>query len=308
MENKVPSFLLERDASFSYDRGHGKVKSPFIERGIDSVGTVLRTAYVQWETSSKDNCLQEIDARVKILFLFFYIIIVSLKKDVLPEVLIGAFVFILAAISRMNLYSIYKKVLFFGLFFGFLVALPSALNLITEGEIIFPLAHLSKPYSFWIYRIPEEIGITREGALVVVMLTSRVMNSLAISLLVLYSTPFPEIIRGLKILQVPDGFLMVLNLTYKCIFIFAKTVEEMHLAKKSRLAGQISNTEARRWIAGRLAFVFKKTTLRSEEIFKAMQSRGFSDEVKVHGIRNLRAADWVSSLILFFVGILFLWM
>jgi energy-coupling factor transporter transmembrane protein EcfT len=140
------------------------------------------------------------------------------------------------------------------------------------------------------------------------MLTSRVMNSLALSFFVLYTTPFPEIIKALKVLKVPDGFLMIITLSYKYMFIFAKTVEDMHLAKKSRLAGQVSNAEARRWVTGRVAFIFKKIMLRCEEIFKAMVSRGFSDHIKIYGVRKLRVRDWVTGGALVIVGALFLWM
>jgi cobalt/nickel transport system permease protein len=308
MKSKMPSFLLERPSSDSFSRVRGGLKMPFIERGMHHVAHVIKTGYIQWETASKNDFFQSIDARIKVLFLLFYIIIVSLKKDILPEALIGLFVFALAMISRLNIFSLYKRVLFFGFIFGFLIALPSAFNMITKGEIIFPIVHLSQPYRFWIYQIPEEIGLTKEGVNGVMMLTLRVMNSLALSLFILYTTPFPEIIRALKLLKVPDEFLMIITLSYKYMFIFAKTIEDMHLAKKSRLVGQVSNTEARRWIAGRIAFIFKKTRQRCEEIFKAMQSRGFPGSIKIYSVRKLRTQDWITGVIFFLVGVLFLWM
>lgn len=308
MKNNVPSFLLERPSSDSFNRGKGSLKIPFIEKGIHYLASVIKTGYIQGETASKDYFFQRIDARIKVLFLIFYIIIVSLKKEILPEVLIGAFVFSLMLISRLNIASLYKRVFFLGFIFGFLIALPSALNIITKGEIILPVLHLSKPYSFWIYQIPEEIGFTREGVYGVMMLTSRVINSLALSFFVLYTTPFPEIIKALKVLKVPDGFLMIITLSYKYMFMFAKTVEDMHLAKKSRLAGQVNNTDARQWIAGRIAFIFKKTMLRCEEIFKAMISRGFSDKIKIYGVKKLYVRDWVTGITFLLTGVLFLWM
>jgi cobalt/nickel transport system permease protein len=307
MKSKMPSFLLERPSSDSFSRAGCGLKMPFIEKGMHHVAHVIKTGYIQWETASKNDFFQSIDARIKVLFLLFYVIIVSLKRDILPEVLIGLFVFTLAVISRLNIFSLYKRVLFFGFIFGFLIALPSAFNMITKGEIIFPLIHLSKPYRFWIYQIPEEIGLTREGMNGVMLLTSRVMNSLALSFFVLYTTPFPEIIRALKLLKIPDGFLMIITLSYKYMFIFAKTIEDMHLAKKSRLAGQVSNADARRWIAGRMAFIFKKIKLRYEETFKTMQSRGFSGSIKIYSVRKLRMHDWITGIILFSVGVLFLW-
>ncbi len=299
--------MVEKPSSDSFKRGKGDMKIPFIEKGVHHLGDVIKTGYIQWETASKDNFFQGIDARIKVLFLLFYVIIVSLKKDILSEVLIGAFVFILTVISRLNIFTFYKRVIFFGFIFGFLVALPSAFNVITRGEIIIPILHLSKPYSLWVYRIPKEIGLTREGVYGVAMLTSRVMNSLALSFFVLSITPFSEIMKALKVLKVPDSFVIIMTLSYKYMFIFAKTLEDMHLAKKSRLAGQVSNAEARTWIAGRIAFIFKKTMLRCEEIFKAMLGRGFSDNIKIYGVEKLRALDWVTGVAFFLVGVLFLW-
>jgi cobalt/nickel transport system permease protein len=307
MKSNVPSFLLERPASNSFIKSPGGLKISFIEKGLGHLAEVIKTGYVQWETASSDHFSQKIDARVKVLFLLFYVIIVSLKKDILSEVLIGAFVFLLTLLSRLDIFNLYKRVLFFAFLFGFLIALPSALNVITKGEIIVPLLHLSRPYRFWIYRIPEEIGLTREGVYGVLMLSSRVMNSLALSFFVLQTTSFTEIIKALKVLKVPDTFLMIVILSYKYVFIFAKTIEEMYLAKKSRMAVKVSDAEARRWIAGRLAFLFKKSRLRCEEIFKAMLGRGFSNNIKFYGVRKLQARDWVGGAVLFLVGVLFLW-
>ena len=298
---------MAKPASCDYRQGQGKIKTSFLEKGIHHLADIIKTGYVQGETAALDNFFQKIDARIKVLFLLVFVIIVSLKKDILSEFLIGIFVALLVIISRLNLFSFYRRVLFLGFIFGFLISLPSACNVITRGEIILPILQLSKPYSFWIYRIPAEIGITREGMYGVAMLTLRVTNSLALSFFVLYTTTFPEIIKALKILRIADGFLMIITLSYKYIFIFARTVEDMHLAKKSRLAGQVSNAEARRWIAGRIAFIFKKTQLRCEEIFKAMLGRGFSEHVRIYGVGKLQPQDWAVSVVFSLMGILFLW-
>ena len=298
---------MAKPASCDYRQGQGKIKTSFLEKGIHHLADIIKTGYVQGETAALDNFFQKIDARIKVLFLLVFVIIVSLKKDILSEFLIGIFVALLVIISRLNLLSFYRRVLFLGFIFGFLISLPSACNVITRGEIILPILQLSKPYSFWIYRIPAEIGITREGMYGVAMLTLRVTNSLALSFFVLYTTTFPDIVKALKILRIADGFLMIITLSYKYIFIFARTVEDMHLAKKSRLAGQVSNAEARRWIAGRIAFIFKKTQLRCEEIFKAMLGRGFSEHVRIYGVGKLQPRDWAVSVVFSLMGVLFLW-
>ena len=306
MASRIPSFLLDRPLPGVFKQERGKVNIPFIEEGMNHLGDVIKKEYIQWELSSKDGFLQKIDARIKVLFLLFFVIIVSLKRSLLPELYIGFFVFVLVLLSRLRMVMFYKRVFFLGFFFGFLVAFPAAFNVITKGEIIGPVIKLSRPLNFWIYHIPADIGITREGIYGVARLTMRVINSLSLSFLVLYTTPFPEIVRALKVLKVPDTFLIILSLCYKYIFIFSKTVEDMHLAKKSRMVREASNTEAREWIAGRMAFIFRKSRMRCEEVFNAMIGRGFSDTIKLYSIRKMRPRDWYVGILFLFIGVLFL--
>lgn len=308
MASRIPPFLLVRSTARSFKQGTGKVRLPFLERGIDHLAGVIRNGYVQWEFSSQNGFFQRIDARVKVLFLLFFILIVSLKRDVLPETCLWIFVVALTLFSRLNILKVYRRVFLLGFVFGFLVALPSAFNMITKGEIILSIANLQRSYRFWIYHIPADIGITREGIHAVAMLTLRVINSLSLSFLVLYTTPVQEIIRALKVLKVPDSFLMIVTLCYKYIFIFSKTVEEMHLAKKNRTIRELNHGEAREWIADRMAFIFRKARLRCEEVFKAMIGRGFSDSIKFYGFRKMRMTDWYAAIFLFFAGFLFLMM
>jgi energy-coupling factor transporter transmembrane protein EcfT len=124
----------------------------------------------------------------------------------------------------------------------------------------------------------------------------------------LYTTPFHEVIRAFKVLKVPDSFLMIITLCYKYIFIFSKTVEDMHLAKKSRIVRELNQGEAREWIAGRMAFIFRKSRLKCEDVCKAMIGRGFSDSIKFYGFRKMRMADWCAAIFFFLAAILFLFM
>jgi cobalt ECF transporter T component CbiQ len=306
MASRIPSFLLDRPLSGVFKQERGKVNIPFIEEGMNHLADVIKKEYIQWELSSGKGFLQKIDARIKVIFLLFFVMIVSLQRSLLPELYIGIFVFILVSLSRLRMVMFYKRVFFLGFFFGFLVAFPAAFNVITKGEIIGPVIRLSRPLNFLIYHIPSDIGITREGIYGVARLTMRVINSLSLSFLVLYTTPFAEIVRALKVLKVPDTFLIILTLCYKYIFIFSKTIEDMHLAKKGRMVREANNTEAREWIAGRMAFIFRKSRLRCEEVFSAMIGRGFADTIKLHSIRKMRPKDWFAGILFLLIGVLFL--
>jgi len=279
----------------------------YLDKGIESFVGILKEGYIQWESASKKGFFHELDTRIKVVFWLFFIIIVSLKKEILPELGIFFSIFGLVVLSRVNLVSFYKKIFFLGFLFGFLISLPSALNVIIHGKVLIPIITFSKAYDFLGYQIPEVIGFTKEGFSVVAMLTLRVLNSLSISFLILYTTPFHEIIKALKVLKVPDAFLIIISLTYKYIFIFTRIVADMHLAKKSRLVGVVNKAEARNWIAGRIAFIFKKTQLKCDDVFKAMIGRGFSGEIKLYQYQKMTGRDWIVGIFLFTLGSLFLW-
>jgi cobalt/nickel transport system permease protein len=305
VDSKIPSFLLNTPYRHPVGITGVAARISFLDKSVDHLGEVIKTTCVQWDTAHRNGFFQDLDARIKVLFMLFFVVIVSIKRDLFPEVLLGSLFFMLAALSRLNLLSFYKKVFFLAFVFGFLIALPSSLNIITRGEIVIPIAHLSKPYSIWMYSIPETIGITGQGIRGVMMLTLRVMNSLTLSFLIIYTTPFTEIMKALKSLKVPDAFLMIMTLCYKYIFIFAQTLEDVHLAKKSKTV-EVSAAETRSWIAGRIAFLLRKTRIRCEETFDGMLARGFCGDVTLYACKKMRRKDIVAGSCFLIIGMLLL--
>lgn len=278
----------------------------YLDKGIEGFAGLFTEGHAQWDLSSRKSFMHDLDARIKIIFWLFLVVVISIKRTVFPEAVICLFIFGLAALCRFNLISFYKKVLVLAFVFGFLIALPSALNVIVPGKVILPMLNLKQPHDYWIYHVPQVIGITKEGVSIVSLLTLRVANSLALSFLILYTTPFAEIIKALKIIRVPDTFLIIITMTYKYIFTFAHIVSDMYLAKKARLVRVPGGKESRDWIAGRIAFVFKKTQIECEEVFKAMNARGFSGEVRLYHHRKINGRDWITGLCLISAGIGFL--
>jgi energy-coupling factor transporter transmembrane protein EcfT len=295
MRDRIPSFLLRRTASSFPEKRSGHLGTAFLDRGMNGLARFIRTSYVQWEFSRTDGMFQRLDARVKLSFLLLFAVIISLKTTLPAELAIALFFLVLAVGSRLPLLHFYRRVLLLGFAFGLLLGLPSAFNVVVPGHVVMPIVTLRQPHQFYVYHIPQTIGV-------------RVINSCAASFLVLYTTPFSEVIRALKILRAPDLILMIIALFYKYTFVFADTVEEMYLAKKSRMPVAITNKEARVWVAGRMALLFRRTQLKCEEVFKAMLARGFTGEVTMCGKKSLLGLDWAAGVCLLAVGLLFLWM
>jgi cobalt ECF transporter T component CbiQ len=304
--NRIPAFLLERRSPHPPGRTNEAVSIPFLERGIHRFSRIVRNGYAHWESSNREGVLQRVDARIKVLFLSFWIVLVSLKHAIPPQAGISAFVFLLYCLSRLEVRRIYGRVLVIGLVFGVLIPFFSLFNLFSGGVPILPVIRLPWQPALWGHRLPEVIGVTREGAHGVAILFLRITNSVALSFLLLHTTPFPDIVRALRVFRVPDVFVVIITLSYKYLFLFSRTVEDMHLAKRSRLLGAPPGREARRWMAERLAILYRKSQLRCEGIFQAMVARGFSSDVRLGGFRPLNASDWCAASVLFGAGALFL--
>ena len=144
-------------------KGGHKAPRSYLEKGLDHIAKMVKNSYVQWELSSRKGFFQELDARVKVIFMLLMLIAVNVRKDLPTELIIAAFVLILALASRVGLKVMYARVAFVGFFFGFLIALPSSLNIITPGQLVLPIFSLHKAHSLWVYTIPKEVGLTAGG-------------------------------------------------------------------------------------------------------------------------------------------------
>jgi cobalt ECF transporter T component CbiQ len=308
MTEKIPSFLTTRSPIKPEAAASGGMGLSYLHKGMEYAASVLRTGFIQWEMASKGGFFQRIDARVKVLFLFSFILLVSLKKTLQAETIIALFLLGLTMASRLPLSKHYGKILFLTFIFGFLLVFPAAFNIFSPGKMLWVLIHFEKGWAWGPVTLPPEIGLTDTGLQRVALLSLRVMNSLSISFLVFATTPFNEFIKALKVFRVPDVFLMTITLTYKYIFIFVQTVYDIHLAKKSRLTGPESDRAARQWISGRLAFIFRKSQQQCEEVFKAMTARGLSDTVRLPRMPRLSTRDWAAAAGLLLVGgLLLIW-
>lgn len=305
MKEEIPAFLLQEEPMRA-PRGKKGLPPTFLDRSIHSLSKFILTTYREWETSSQRGLFQKIDSRVKIVFLIYFIVIVSLLKNINSEILLGTLILILCIFSRLPLLQFYKKVFITGGIFGFLIPLPSALNLFTPGEFLLPFFSLPSSFIPSASVFPEVIGITREGLWGVLMIACRVINSLSITLLIFYTTPFPEMMRGISFFRIPEAMVMIITLTYKYVFLSVKMIQEMYLARKARYIGGEKESAMRSWVAGRITFIFHRSQRRFEEVYRAMVSRGFDGKIKNPSHPPLCLKDLLAGIFFLLSGILFL--
>ncbi|MEJ5377684.1 MAG: cobalt ECF transporter T component CbiQ [bacterium] len=262
-----------------------------MEKALAQLCAMVRRLYVQWDLAVKNGLLQKLDPRVKLALIATTVVMASLKQGLGAQLLLGSILLGLTLLSKIPLREVQGRAILLAVLFGILLPAPSALNLVNKGEVLIPVLHLKEPARFLWFHVEETVGFTRGGLGAVAVLGLRIMNSVTVTLLVLNTTSFTEIVRALKHFKLPDTLVWVILLTYRYIFVLVNLVEQMHRARSARLVKGTSSAETRKWTAHGIAFVFEKTQLRCQEIFRAMQSRGFSGQVRVEPLGGLAAGD-----------------
>lgn len=91
-----------------------------------------------------------------------------------------------------------------------------------------------------------------------------------------YSTKWNETSKALKVFFVPDIFILVLEITLKYIYILGEAALEMFYALKLRSVGR--NTNKYTSLSGIIGSLFLKSKEMGEEMYSAMECRGFTGE------------------------------
>lgn len=247
----------------------------FWEKTVRHVTGALERALVAEGLASRPGLLQGLDPRAKVLTILLLIVSVALLHSV-PLLIAFAFLpLVLSSLSRISPAFFLKRVgLFVPLFTG-IIALPALFT--TPGRPLFTL---------W-----EGVAITEQGSRAALTLVLRSWDTLSLAVLLVLTTRWDHLLRSLRVLMVPRAFVLVLQMTHRYIYIFLRSINSMFIARRSRTVGPQPAGENRRFLASSMATLLARSHHMSQEVYLAMQSRGFRGDVMVMDNFSLRKRD-----------------
>ncbi|MDA8160174.1 MAG: cobalt ECF transporter T component CbiQ [Desulfobacteraceae bacterium] len=268
-------------------------QSRFLDKTLLSVARVAEYSFFSEVYARRGGVLQALDIRVKLLSFLAIIVLLSLLHS--PEALWLAYgaTILLALLSRVPLGFFQKRVWLFVPLFSAAVVLPALLNVITPGEPLLVLARFSHPHAWGPYTIPAEVAITRQGLWGAIVFVSRVAASVSFAVLLTVTTRWSDIFSGLRALMVPRIFVVTLSMTERYIFVFLRLIQEMYRARKSRTIRPLSSAAGRSWVASRVGVTFTRSMEMSEDIYRAMLSRGFRGDFPTVNRYRCKWADYL---------------
>lgn len=246
-------------------------------RTADAVAHSVTDVLENEALAARPGLLQRLDPRVKLVTLALYAVTASLVHSVRVLLALVLLTLVLAAASRVRVAAFARKVWLSAGLLAFLIALPSALAWFTPGAVAFTIGPLT---------------FTQPGVMGVLTLVTRVAAAAGIALLIIWTMRWPDLLRALSALHMPDVVVATLGMAQKQILTLLRTVEQVHLARESRTLTRGSAREDREWVTERMAFVLRKSLKTADDVYDAMLARGYTGAMP--SLRRLRIgpADW----------------
>jgi cobalt/nickel transport system permease protein len=283
--------------------GAGRGRRPaqgYLARSLAGITGAFEQTLFAEEIAQQTGLLQSLDPRAKLAGALALLLAISLSRSLPVIAALYLLTLPLAAASRVPMGFYLKRVWLFMPFFTGIIALPAIFSVFTPGP---PLLVLVDDAPRHLY-----LAVTRPGVVTAAFLLLRVATSVAVALLLVLTTRWAVLLRALRVLHVPKAFVLILGMTYRYIFLLLQTANHMFLARRSRLVGRLSPAEDRRWIAGSAGTLLSKSYALSEDVYLAMQSRGFRGEVQALGMPAWQARDSAALVLALAMAALAVWL
>ncbi len=253
----------------------------FIERSLLSALAFIKDATLSEECANRKGFLQSLDPRFKtISFLAFLVTAVSLKSAVLIGSLYGLCL-LLAFFSRIPLNYFLTRTLLFIPLFSLCIVLPTLFSMVTPGETV------------WSFHFLGINGIiTRPGLDGALLFVVRIATSVSLVVLLSLTTLHLELLKVLRVVGVPQLFVLTVSMCYRYLYLFATMVENIFTAVKSRVGVVSHHQHGQNIVAWNIANTWNRTTQMSEEVYMAMLSRGYTGEPQLLSEFHATPKDW----------------
>ena len=237
----------------------------------------LTQTLVAEDSAHGRGLLQALDPRVKLVGLLALVVAAALSRKLAVMAALFGLGIILAVASRLSLWSLARRVWVVAFGFTFMIAAPALF--LTPGVAVYRLGSLA---------------ITAQGLRSALLLVARVETAVTLSSLLVLTTPWMHLLKALRTLLVPVEVIMLLAMTHRYVVLLTETANAMFESRQSRVVGRLDGQQQRRLMVNTGGVLLSKTLEMGNQVFLAMQARGFRGEVRLLNEFRMRARDYVA--------------
>ena len=263
------------DCGPSYD-GRARHGGAFLDRLADGLARTMDHALDADDLARRDGLLQRLDPRVKLVGLLGLIVVAVFVKSLL--VLAGLFLVAvaLALPSQVGLTRLAAQIWLKVLAFTVLIALPAVF--LVPGTVVARLPALSWP-------------ITLQGLRSASFLVGRAETAATFALLLILTTPWPQVLKALRVFRAPIVLVAILGMTHRYIFVLLEAAAQMFESRRSRMVGPLRPRDRRRVATATAGVLLDKALHLSTEVQAAMVARGYRGDVRLIDDFHAKSVD-----------------
>lgn len=271
----------------------------FLTKTLRDFADALDNALFAEDLARRAGLFQSLDPRAKLLSVVVLLIAINLSHNWLAVLALYLLTIPLAFASRVPLGFYLSRVWIPTSLFTGVIALPALFNVVTPGAPLVTLIDSDSPRVM--------VTITYPGVLTALSLWLRVGVSVSLATLLIVTTRWATLLQALRVVRVPQAFVLILGMTYRYLFVLLHAANHLFLARQSRLVGRVTPSENRRWLAASMGTLLAKSYALSDEVYLAMQARGFRGEVRVLDAPRWHARDGMWLALFVVIAVLIVW-
>jgi cobalt/nickel transport system permease protein len=253
----------------------------FIERSMMSALSLIKDATLYEEFAARKGFFQSLDPRMKTVSVFAFLLTAVFLKS---SALIGCLYVIcllLAISSHVPIPFFLIRTWVFVPLFSLCIVIPTLFSQVTPGE----------PFcAFHVFG--AIVVITRPGLTTAVLFVVRVTTSVSLVVLLSLTTRHGELLKVARIFGIPQVFVLTVSMCYRYLYLFATIVENIFLAIRSRVGIVSHHKNGQKIVGWNIANTWFRTTQMSEDVYKAMLSRGYTGEPRLLSGFQATYKDW----------------
>ncbi|MFZ0912993.1 MAG: cobalt ECF transporter T component CbiQ [Candidatus Korobacteraceae bacterium] len=253
----------------------------------------LARAMVSEQIARQAGLLQSLDPRVRVIGLFTMVLAVLLSRRIAVIVALFFVAVIIAILSRVGVLMLVKRVWLVVLGFTGVIAFPAIF--LTPGDPV------GLPFA------GGPLHITVQGVQTATLLIARVETAVTFTSLLVLCTPWTHVLKALRTFRLPQEAVMLLAMTHRYIFLLVETAGQMFESRQSRTVGLLKGAAGRRITARSAGVLLSKSIELSNEVYLAMQSRGFRGEIRILSEFHMRPYDYLGLAAFLAAGSLSAW-
>lgn len=282
----IPSWLLKPAQNLPIKSSN---RLNFLRKTIQHISAIFSNELYLSLEANKAGFLQQIDPRCKFIVLLSFILITNFAQSFGLLGILFIISCLYAKLSKILIWRLVKRVWLVIPLFLLICSIPALFNQVVVGKELVVVLTANPLRSIF----PNGLYISDNGAQTVGLLFLRSGISLSFAYVLMVTTPWHDLTKGLSLLKVPVGFILILEMTYRYIFLLSNLALQMSEARFLRSIGKLSHRENRRFLGHAIALLFIKANYLATEIFSAMRLRGYTHKVVSLKTLRLRVTDWV---------------